>query len=189
VLAKNLGYFSIALGVAELVAPSTICRAAGIKGLEHLIQTYGARDIATGVAILTSHDPEPWIWGRVAGDVADMATVVTGLAQENDRRQNSMLAFTALAAVTLLDVVCASRLAGEKGGRKTAVADYSRRCGFPQGVHAARGAAQDFKVPADFRIPEPLRPWVNANEAKSESPSRRTALEQRRASNVGPQQG
>jgi hypothetical protein len=159
VLAKNLGYFSIALGVAELVAPRAICRAAGITGLESLIQAYGAREIATGVAILTSHDPEPWIWGRVAGDVADIATVATGLAQDNNRRENSMLALTALAAVTLVDIACASALTGEKGGRKTAIADYSRRSGFPQGVHAARGAAQDFEVPSDFRIPEPLRPW------------------------------
>jgi hypothetical protein len=166
-LAKNLGYFSIALGVAELLAPRAVCRAAGITGLESLIKACGAREIATGVAILTSHDPEPWIWGRVAGDMADLATVATGLGDDNNRRENSMLALAALAAVTLVDVVCASRLTGEKGGRKTAIADYTRRSGFPQGVHAARGAAQDFKVPADFRIPEALRPWVDANATKS----------------------
>ena len=91
-----------------------------------------------------------------------MATVATGLGQDNNKRENSMLALTALAAVTLIDVVCASGLTGEKGGRKTAIADYSRRSGFPQGVHASRGAAQDFDVPADFRIPEPLRPWIDA---------------------------
>lgn len=158
-LAKNLGYFSIALGLAELLAPRVVCRVAGINGLESLIQAYGAREIATGIAILTSHDPEPWIWGRVAGDVADMATVATGLGQDNDKRENSMLALTALAAVALVDVVCASGLTAEKGGRKTAIADYSRRSGFPRGVHTARGAAQDFQVPDDMRIPAPLRPW------------------------------
>jgi hypothetical protein len=159
VLAKNLGYFSIALGLAELFAPRAVCKAAGIRGLESLIQAYGVREIATGVAILTSHNPEPWIWGRVAGDVADMGTVATGLGQDNDKRENSMLALTALAAVTLVDVVCASGLTGEKGGRKTAIADYSRRSGFPQGIHAARGTAQDFQVPDDMRTPELLRNW------------------------------
>jgi hypothetical protein len=166
-LAKNLGYFSIALGVAELLAPRVVCRAAGITGLEPLIQTYGAREIATGVAILTSHDPEPWIWGRVAGDMADLATVATGLGDDNNRRENSMLTLAALAAVTLVDVVCASGLTGEKGGRTTAIADYSRRSGFPQGLRATRGAAQNFNVPADFRIPELLRPWAHANATKS----------------------
>lgn len=166
-LAKNLGYFSIALGLAELLAPRAVCRVAGINGLESLVQAYGVREIATGVAILTSHNPEPWIWGRVAGDVADLATVATGLGPENGRRENSMLALTALAAVTLVDVVCASGLTGEKGGRKTAIADYSRRSGFPPGAHGARGAAHDFQVPSDFRIPEPLRPWDAAAGAAS----------------------
>jgi hypothetical protein len=159
VLAKNLGYFSIALGLAEVFAPRAVCKVAGITGLESLIQAYGAREIATGIAILTSHDPKPWIWGRVAGDVADMATVATGLPQDNDKRENSMLALTALAAVTLVDIVCARGLTGEKGGRKTALADYSRRSGFPQGARAAHGAAKNFEVPRDMKVPEPLRPW------------------------------
>ena len=159
VLAKNLGYLSIALGLAEVFAPRAVCRVAGIQGLESLIRAYGAREIATGIAILTSHDPEPWIWGRVAGDVADIATVATGLQQDNAKRDNSMLALTALATITVVDVVCASGLTGEKGGRKTALADYSRRSGFPQGARAARGAAKDFEVPRDMRVPELLRPW------------------------------
>ena len=60
-MARGLGYFSIAIGIAELVAPGAICRASGVRGLEPVVRGYGAREIATGVAILTSHDPEPWI--------------------------------------------------------------------------------------------------------------------------------
>src|SRR5438552_2299136 len=45
---RGLGYFSIALGVAELVAPGAICRAAGVRGLEPVVRGYGAREIATG---------------------------------------------------------------------------------------------------------------------------------------------
>jgi len=62
-VARGLGYFSIALGVAELVAPAAICRAAGVRGLETVVRGYGAREIAAGVAILGSHGPEPWISG------------------------------------------------------------------------------------------------------------------------------
>src|SRR3569833_4361332 len=80
-MAKGLGYLSIALGVAELVAPRAVCRAAGLNGMERLVRSYGAREIATGVAILTSHNAAPWIWGRVAGDMADIATVATGIRQ------------------------------------------------------------------------------------------------------------
>jgi hypothetical protein len=157
-LAKNLGYFSIALGVAELLAPRTLCKAIGLNGLEPVVRAYGAREIATGVAILASHNPEPWIWARVAGDMADIATVATGLQQDNDKRENNALTLAALAAVTIVDVACASGLNSEKGDRKTAVVDYSDRSGFPRGFQAAQGAALDFEVPEDMRIPKPLRP-------------------------------
>src|SRR3954447_15429151 len=157
-LAKTLGYFSIALGATELLAPRALCRAIGLNGLEPVVRAYGAREIATGVAILTSHDPAPWIWARVAGDMADIATVATGLQQDNPRKENSGLALAALAAVTLLDIACATGLSGEKGGLKTAVTDHSNRSGFPGGLGAAKGAARDFSVPDDMRVPELLRP-------------------------------
>jgi hypothetical protein len=157
-LAKNLGYFSIALGMVELMAPRALCNAIGLRGMEPVIRAYGAREVATGVAILASHNPEPWIWARVAGDVADIATVATGLQQDNSRTENKVMTLAALAAVTALDVECARALNAEKGSRKTAVVNYSNRSGFPQGLEAARGAARDFKVPADFRIPDALRP-------------------------------
>jgi hypothetical protein len=147
-IAKNLGYLSIALGLAELVAPKAICNAIGISGLDAIVRAYGAREIATGVAILTSHNPEPWIWARVAGDMADVATVATGLKKGNGKTDNNMLALSALAAVTVIDVVCASALGAEKGGRKTAITDYSDRTGFPGGLEAARGAARNINAAA-----------------------------------------
>jgi hypothetical protein len=163
-MAKGLGYLSIALGVAELLAPRAVCKAVGVTGMESVVRAYGAREIATGVAILASHDPEPWIWGRVAGDMADIATVATGLRQDNPRKDNTVLALAVLTAVTAVDVACASALGTQKGNRKTAIADYSDRSGFPHGLQAARGAAQDFEVPADMRTPELLRPWDSTRE-------------------------
>src|SRR3981081_1564640 len=124
-LAKTLGYFSIALGATELLAPRALCKASGLNGLERVVRAYGAREVATGLAILTSHDPAPWIWARVAGDMADIATVGTGLQQSNPKKENSALALTALAAVTLVDLACARGLSAEKGGLKTALTDYS----------------------------------------------------------------
>jgi hypothetical protein len=123
-----------------------------------VIRAYGAREVATGVAILTSHDPAPWIWARVAGDMADIATVGTGLQQSNPKKENSALALAALAAVTLVDLACARGLSAEKGGLKTAVTDYSDRSGFPDGLSAAKGAASNFTVPDDMRVPKLLRP-------------------------------
>lgn len=158
-LARGLGYVSIALGVAELVAPAAICRAAGMRDLETVVRSYGAREIATGVAILGSHDPEPWIWTRVAGDLADIATVAAGAQQDSHSRGRSAFALATLGAVALVDLACATGLQSEKGNRRTATRDYSYRSGFPRGLQAARGAARDFQVPPDMRTPELLRPW------------------------------
>ena len=67
-LARGLGWFSIGLGVAELVAPGQLARFLGMEERTELIRAYGAREIMTGIGILSQEDPTPWIWGRVAGD-------------------------------------------------------------------------------------------------------------------------
>jgi hypothetical protein len=145
-LAKNLGYFSVALGIAEILAPKALCNAIGIRGLENVVRAYGAREIATGVAILTSHDPEPWIWGRVAGDMADIATVATG--RDKSKMRNKAMALMALGTVTVLDLSCAQELNSQKGNRERAIADYSNRSGFPRGLHAAWGAVRNAPMAA-----------------------------------------
>src|SRR4051794_31635707 len=85
-LAQGLGWFSIALGVAELVAPRSLARALGMEGNESLLQAYGAREIGTGIAILSSRRPAPWLWGRVAGDALDIATLACGMTSDNPKR-------------------------------------------------------------------------------------------------------
>jgi len=142
-VARGLGYFSIALGVAELSAPGAICRAAGIAGQEGVVRAYGTREIATGVAILASHDPTPWIWGRVVGDALDIATVAAAPSNRRDGEDRRWWTVGALIAVTALDAFTAKCLTAEKGGVKTARADYHDRSGFPKGIQAARGAARE----------------------------------------------
>src|SRR5256885_10215348 len=109
-LAKNLGYLSLALGAAELIAPRALCRATGLSGMEPLVRAYGAREIATGVAILASHNPAPWIWGRVAGDMADIATAASGARNVGGEKRNAAPAPVARLAGTAVGVVCASGL-------------------------------------------------------------------------------
>jgi hypothetical protein len=170
-LARGLGYFSLAIGFAQILAPRSFCQALGMEGHENTVRTYGAREIATGVAILTSHDATPWIWGRVAGDALDIGTVSTGLRHDNPKQGNVVAAMGALVGITALDVICAGGLTGEKGGRRTAVADYSDRTGFPRGTAAMRGAARDFEVPRDMRIPDPLRPDLFERRGAVPAPS------------------
>ncbi|WP_245447391.1 cyclase dehydrase [Methylobacterium sp. 17Sr1-1] len=164
-LARGLGWFSIGLGLAEILAPRALCRALGLEGREALIQAYGAREVATGAAILMSHDPTPWIWGRVAGDALDLATLATGFEGDNPRAGTLALATAAVAGVTLADIVCVQGLTADKRPAPRGSYEYHNRSGFPRGLAAAHGAARDFAVPRDFRIPGPLRPWRDGRPA------------------------
>lgn len=162
---RGLGWFSVGLGLAELLAPHAFTRNFGLRGHERLIESYGARELAAGIGILASRDPTPWLWGRVAGDALDLGTLATGLAGHNRPRSRIGIALAAVAGVTLLDVLC-SRAMGARRQRAKRLArrDYSDRRGMPRPAAQMRGAARDFEVPQDFRIPEPLRPWTSATQ-------------------------
>jgi hypothetical protein len=169
-MAKGLGYFSLALGATELLAAPRVCKAAGLDGQENLIRAYGAREVATGIAILASHDATPWIWGRVAGDALDIATVVAAGPTGSALQGRKLLTLAVLLGATAMDVFCSVGLSGEKGGRKGAVADYHSRSGFPKGKERARGAARDFQIPRDVRAKDPLRPefFESRTESRAE---------------------
>jgi hypothetical protein len=167
-LARGLGYFSIALGLAELLAPRAVSRSIGLEGREELVRVYGAREIATGVAILSSHDPTPWIWGRLAGDALDLVTLGNAMQDADDDARDSLaLTAVAVAGIAALDAACVYGLASDKrlgGGRS---ADYSDRRGFPRNPAAMRGAAGNVRIPDDMRFPKALRPY---GSARSSSP-------------------
>ena len=132
-VARALGWFSIGLGLAELLAPRALARTCGLEGRERLLQFYGLREIGTGVAVLLARNPRPWIAGRVAGDVLDIATLATG------RQPNAAAAIVAVAGVTALDAYTAVSL--RRGRAASRTFDYSSRSGFRTPAAAMRGAA------------------------------------------------
>src|SRR5262249_6178371 len=70
-VAHALGWFSIGLGLAEVLAGKALGKALGMEDRVGLIRGFGAREIATGFGILSQPRPTMWIWGRVAGDAMD----------------------------------------------------------------------------------------------------------------------
>lgn len=109
-IAKGLGYFSIGLGLAELIAPRWLGRLIG-AGEEHkkLLQMFGVREIAAGVAILASPRPAKGLWARIAGDVLDLAALVAAL-RDSPQRGRVAGALGAVAGVSALDVFTAQRM-------------------------------------------------------------------------------
>lgn len=129
-LARGLGWFSIALGTLELLATRGLAMSLGMRGNEPLIRLYGFREIATGIGILMSKDPTPWIWGRVLGDALDTGTLAAHLNDENPEAANVATALGNVAVATAADIYCAHRLSvGERPMRLTH--DYSDRRGMP----------------------------------------------------------
>ena len=135
-VANGLGWFSIALGLAELLAPRAMARATGLQGREQLLQLYGARELATGLFILLSRDKAPGLWARVAGDVIDGATLATG------EQPRAGAALAAVGPVVALDVWSAARLQALRIKRRRPVFDYSDRSGFSVPLEQMRGIAR-----------------------------------------------
>jgi len=150
-MARALGWFSIGLGVAELVAPGQLARTLGLEGKEDLIRGYGARELGSGVLTL-SVDKSVGLAARIAGDALDLATLSTALRRDNPNRGAAAVAMALVAGVTLLDIAA---YAGEKAAHRrerSGERDYSNRSGLPRGPQASRGLArEDFKIPPDYR--------------------------------------
>lgn len=137
-LVRGIGYFSVGLGIAELIAPGRFAKTFGLDGKETLIRAYGAREIASGIGTLST-DPQPALWSRVAGDVLDMATLAFGARSANaDVKRNALIGIGAVAGIAALDALAAS-LVNKRGGDRPPPADFSDRSGLPKGVEASRG--------------------------------------------------
>lgn len=110
--ARLLGYFSLALGLAEVAAPARVAQLIGIKNSSHTrawLCALGLRELASGVSILARQESATPLWSRVVGDVVDLALL--GAAQTNgvESRTKLTLATAAVAGVTALDVYSAAR--------------------------------------------------------------------------------
>jgi hypothetical protein len=150
-LARALGWFSIGLGVTELVAPGRIARALGLDDKAGLIRAFGARELASAVPTL-SVDKPIGLAARIGGDVLDLGTLATALHRDNPKRHNAAIATAMVVGITLLDIVAYTGVEAEHRRPPGTDKDYGDRSGFPRGPQASRGLARkDFSTPPDLR--------------------------------------
>ena len=111
-LAVCLGWFSIGLGLAELAAPGSVARLVGFREDQDTgtLQAFGAREIGTGVAILSQPYQPLWLWSRVAGDALDVAFLAKHLNHPDTDTRRVGAAIGAVLGVTMLDVIAARQL-------------------------------------------------------------------------------
>src|SRR5215212_7249788 len=120
-LAQFLGWFSIGLGTAQLVAPRTLSRIVGASDggvAPRVMRMMGARELTQGTGILVRPRPTMWLWSRVAGDVLDLSLLA--LVAAKTRRLRTAFAIANVAAVTIPDVYESRFLSRKQGPVRSA---------------------------------------------------------------------
>lgn len=108
-LTSFLGWFSVGLGAAELLAPGLVARVIGVDEEENrgLVRAFGVRELLAGAGILTRPRPTYWVWNRVLGDAIDLAALGRAMQSNKNDRARLTAATTAVLGVTVLDVISA----------------------------------------------------------------------------------
>lgn len=114
-LVQGLGWFSVGLGLSELLCSRGVSRASGIDHRPALLRLFGARELASGLLILLGRRPTAGLWSRVAGDALDLGLLAESLLSGR-RRPRALAATAAVAGVTALDVYAAARLTRRQPG-------------------------------------------------------------------------
>jgi uncharacterized membrane protein len=111
-LARGLGWFSLGLGLAEVLAPGGIAKIAGVRGKHSgFIRLMGLREIAHGIGIFAQGKrPAAAVWSRVVGDALDLAALGAAFASPNSDKSLVAFATANVLGVTALDVICAQQL-------------------------------------------------------------------------------
>src|SRR5690349_6457393 len=110
-LARGLGWFSLGLGLSELLAPKAIAKICGVSNAHTgLIRVYGLREIAAGVMIFAQENPAAGVWSRVAGDALDLASLGKAFASPSASKGRVAFATANVAVVTALDLIAAKQL-------------------------------------------------------------------------------
>src|SRR5215217_6046530 len=79
---RGLGWFSIGLGLTELLSPRRVARLIGVSDdHDRLIRVLGAREIASGLGLLARPKPMGFAWSRVAGDIMDLSLLSAALTR------------------------------------------------------------------------------------------------------------
>lgn len=109
-VARGLGWFSIGLGLVEVLAPRPVAKFLGTPHT-NLIRAFGVRELAAGLGILLLNKPTaPWLWARVGGDALDIAALVMTYHNNPATRKSVGFSLANVVAITALDLWCTQQL-------------------------------------------------------------------------------
>jgi uncharacterized membrane protein len=156
--ADALGWFSVALGLSELLLPGSLAKLIGVKRNSKLFRFLGVRELSSGIGILARPQPTGWVWSRVAGDAMDLALLGAALSSRRSRQSRVMAATAAVAGVTMLDYFCGQELrrSGKNGhatnGGASALSNLTdRTIRYKKNVVIDRSAEEIYNFWRDFQ--------------------------------------
>jgi uncharacterized membrane protein len=112
-LARALGWLSLGLGLAQVAAPSKVAQLIGVEDDDNTItmmRVVGAREIASGIGILTQPKPTPWLWARVGGDAMDLALLRSAMTSPRADQNRVSAATAAVLGIAAVDMLASSRV-------------------------------------------------------------------------------
>ncbi|HET6149448.1 MAG TPA: SRPBCC family protein [Polyangia bacterium] len=145
--ALGVGWFSVGLGLGQLLAPRQLARLLGISDgprTRRLIRALGIRELTAGVGLLSRRRPGRWLWARVAGDLVDLGLLGNLLRSRRTRGVRIGGALAAVAGVTVLDAWL-----GRRTGAATAAASEPRT--VRRSITIGRPPAEVFGFWRDFQ--------------------------------------
>lgn len=112
-LAQGLGWFSLGLGAAQVIAPRAVARLIGVDDSDRntaIMRACGMREIASGMGIFSQRNDHAFLWARVIGDVMDLALIGAAAASpRTDKRRLAGAAIAVLGAAALDAAVARQR--------------------------------------------------------------------------------
>jgi uncharacterized membrane protein len=103
-LDRSLGWFSLALGLTQMLAPKTLGRMIGVGDQSTVMRMCGLREIVSGVGLLSGRAPAAFAMSRVVGDAVDLALLGAALRSPQADPARIAAAATAVAGVAAADL-------------------------------------------------------------------------------------
>lgn len=112
-IARGLGWFSLGLGIPQVLMPGRVNKLAGLENTlfkRQLMRIIGLREITAGAGIFGSQPkPAEWLWARSAGDVLDLMLLQSAFRNPANRKGRLLFATANVIGVTAADIVQARR--------------------------------------------------------------------------------
>jgi hypothetical protein len=110
-LTRGIGWVSIGVGLALVVAPKRTVRAFGMGQRPSLGRFLGVRDLVVGVGLLCEHENlGPWLRARAVSDAGDATLLLAGAVSGIFPRGRAMLGFVVASAFSIFGFTLARQL-------------------------------------------------------------------------------